>query len=90
MPLDDSGINGPECVWLIALQIDQKFMDALGKNADPPKRRMLDLISTGSIRCNPRFAATHMPGNPETIHDQVYCARSSAYPFQSLFFKATD
>jgi len=36
MSLDDSGINGAKCVWLVALQIDQKFMDALGKNADPP------------------------------------------------------
>ncbi len=36
MPLDDSGINGAKCVWLVSLQTDQKFMDALQKNADPP------------------------------------------------------
>ena len=36
MPLDDSGINGAKCACMVALQIHQKFMDALGKNADPP------------------------------------------------------
>ncbi|MDD2316797.1 MAG: hypothetical protein RBR01_01555 [Desulfobacterales bacterium] len=39
---------------------------------------------------HPRFASANLPGDPDTICDQVYCAMGGAYPFQSLFFKATD
>jgi len=42
------------------------------------KRRVIVKAEHSAIGPNPRFVVTHMRGDPETIYDQVYCARGEA------------